>query len=92
VQDLDDRRMTEPWQRVLTRVAARTRQSFEAGRDVCDGVRGRLRHELRATWLGGTRVLDRLERINYDVFTIRPSLGLADVPSLALRALFWRRA
>jgi phytoene synthase len=92
VQDLDDRQMTEPWQRVLTRVAARTRQSFEAGRDVCDGVRGRLRHELRATWLGGTRVLDRLERINYDVFTVRPSLGLADVPSLALRALFWRRA
>ena len=34
--------MTEPWQRVMKRVAARTRLSFDAGRDVCDGVRGRL--------------------------------------------------
>jgi phytoene synthase len=91
-QDLDDRRMTEPWRRVLTRMAARTRLSFEAGRDVCDGVRGRLRHELRVTWLGGTRILDRLDRINYDVFVARPALGIADVPPLVLRALLWRRA
>jgi hypothetical protein len=47
LQDLDDRRMTEAWQRTMRRVAARTRQSFDAGRDVCDGVRGRLRYELR---------------------------------------------
>ncbi len=33
---------------------------------------GRLRYELRATWLGGTRILDRLERSGFDVFT-RPS-------------------
>ena len=37
--DLDDRRMTEPWQRVLKRVAGRTQLAFVAGRDVCDGVR-----------------------------------------------------
>ena len=74
------------------RVSARTRLSFEAGREVCDGVRGRLRHELRVTWLGGTRILDRLDRINYNVFMTRPALGMADVPSLVLRALFWRRA
>ena len=29
---------------------------------MCDGVSGRLRYELRATWLGGTRILDRLDR------------------------------
>jgi squalene synthase HpnC len=92
VQDLDDRRMTDPWRRVFMRVSARTRLSFEAGREVCDGVRGRLRHELRVTWLGGTRILDRLDRINYNVFMTRPALGMADVPSLVLRALFWRRA
>ena len=91
-QDLDERRMTEPWRRVLTRVSSRTRLSFDAGRDVCDGVRGRLRHELRLTWLGGTRILDRLDRIDYDVFMARPALGIADVPSLVLRALFWRRS
>ena len=89
MQDLDERRLTEPWQRVLRRVAARTRLSFDAGRDVCDGVRGRLRHELRFTWLGGTRILDRLDRIGYDVFMCRPALSVIDVPSLILGALLW---
>jgi hydroxysqualene synthase len=88
-RDLDDRRMTEPWQRALRRVAARTRLSFDAGRDVCDGVRGRLRHELRVTWLGGTRILERLDRVDYNVFAERPTLGIGDVPALVARALWW---
>ena len=87
--DLDDRRLTEPWRRTLRRVGARTRVSFEAGREVCNGVRGRLRHELRLTWLGGTRILDRLDRGDYNVFDLRPTLGIADVPMLVLRALWW---
>ena len=92
IQDLDDRRLTEPWQRALTRVAARTRDLFGAGRHVCNGVRGRLRHELRFTWLGGVRILDRLERADYNVFAIRPTLGVRDAPALAWRALWWSRA
>ena len=85
--DLDDRRMTEPWQRVLRRVAGRTQLAFVAGRDVCDGVRGRLRYELRCTWLGGVRILERLDRIDYDVFAHRPRLRAGDrAPSLLWRA------
>src|SRR5687768_4063076 len=91
LQDLDDRRITEPWQRTMRRVAARTRQSFDAGRDVCDGVRGRLRHELRLTWLGGTRILDRLDRIDYNVFMCRPTLRITDAPVLIARALTWTK-
>jgi phytoene synthase len=89
LEDLDARRMTEPWQRVLHCVALRTRDQFETGRHVCDGVRGRLRHELRLTWLGGTRILDRLERANYDVFRFRPMLGAADVPILLWQTFSW---
>ena len=89
LQDLDERHMTEPWQRVMRRVAARTRLSFDAGRDVCNGVRGRLRYELRLTWLGGTRILDHLDAIDYDVFMFRPTLGMKDAPSLIARALLW---
>src|SRR5688572_19730423 len=89
VQDLDDRRVTGPWQRVLRRVAGRTRMSFDEGRDVCDGVRGRLRYELRVTWLGGTRILDRIDHSGYNVFMSRPTLGIVDIPSLLVRALLW---
>jgi phytoene synthase len=88
-QDLDERRLTDAWRRVLRGVAARTRELFDAGREVCDVVRGRLRHQLRITWLGGTRILDRLDRIDYNVFAARPRLGVADAPSLLWRALVW---
>jgi len=88
-RDLDARRMTEAWVRVLRRVAGRTHESFMDGRQVCDGVSGRLRYELRLTWLGGTQILERLHRIDYDVFEHRPALGVVDAPSLLWRAFFW---
>jgi hypothetical protein len=72
-------------------MASRTRRLFDEGQSVCDGVSGRLRYELRLTWLGGRRILDRLERAGFDVFTSRPALGLADVPALAWQATAWRR-
>ena len=67
-------------------MAARTRALFDEGRAVCDGLAGRLRYELRFTWLGGTRILDRLEHAGFDVFTARPALGAADIPGLAVAA------
>lgn len=89
-EDLAARRMTPEWKRTLTEVAARTRALFAEGRAVCDAVRGRLRLELRATWLGGVRVLDKLEAVDFDVFAHRPTLTKADVPALLWRALAWR--
>src|ERR1700674_2635770 len=90
VRDLSDLRMTEPWHCALHRVAKRTRESFQAGRAVCDGVHGRLRYELRLTWLGGMRILERLERDDFNVFVSRPKLRAADAPALLWKALTWR--
>jgi phytoene/squalene synthetase len=91
LRDLSDLRMTEPWRRVLSRVAERTRESFQAGRAICDGVRGRMRYELRLTWLGGTRILDALERVDFNVFVARPRLRAADLPFLCRQMLVWKR-
>ena len=87
---LTDGRMTPAWAATIGECAARTRELFDAGRPVCDGVRGRLRYELRATWLGGTRILDRLEWSGFDVFSRRPSLGAADAIVIACGTLLWR--
>jgi squalene synthase HpnC len=88
---LDAKHMTSQWQAALADCGARTRALFERGRPVCDGVSGRLRYELRATWLGGTRILDRLERVSYDVFgSGRPKLGAADAIVIACGTLLWR--
>jgi phytoene synthase len=86
---LDRGEWTVEWQQALASCAGRTRELFDRGRAVCDGVTGRLRFELRATWLGGVRVLDRLEASRFDVFRARPSLGAGDLPSIAWHALWW---
>lgn len=84
--DLDDGRITPEWRSALAEVAARTRSLFVAGRPVCDAVRGRLRWELRLTWLGGMRILDKVEALH---FTRRPALGAADVAPLLWQAVRW---
>jgi squalene synthase HpnC len=89
-QDLERREMTAPWRNALRDAAGRTRECFDAGRAVADTVTGRLRWELRATWLGGVRVLEQLDRADYDVFHRRPSLGWRDASSIAWRAIAWR--
>jgi squalene synthase HpnC len=81
--------MTRAWTQVMASAVARTRTLFRDGRPLCDAVRGRLKYELRATWLGGTRILDRLEASEYDMIHRRPSLGMADAPWFAWRMLCW---
>ena len=90
-RDLDRRQLTPEWRRALADVAARTRALFAAGRPVADGVDGRLRWELRATWLAGVRILDRLETAGFDVFEARPAIDSADALPLAWRLVTWRR-
>jgi squalene synthase HpnC len=89
LRDLGRRRMSPEWQRALADVTARTRALFDFGRPVADGVRGRLRWELRATWLGGIRILDRLERERFDVFRRRPKLGMSDMAAITWHTLRW---
>jgi hydroxysqualene synthase len=87
--DLDAGRITPEWQTTLATVTARTRALFDAGRPVCDGVRGRLKWELRLTWLGASSILDRLEAAGFDMFHHRPALRSADAITLLWRALVW---
>jgi len=91
VADLDNGVITPAWQAALQTAVARTRDLFAAGKPVADGVHGRLRYELRATWLGGMRILDTLESIQFDVFNRRPTLRLHDGLVIALNTVFWKR-
>ena len=88
---LEHGRMTPEWTAAMRACGQYTRQLFADGRPVCDGVRGRLRYELRATWLGGSRILDRLDDVDFDVFASRPALGTSDALVIAFGAALWRR-
>ena len=81
--------LSAAWTSVLAQCVAVTREQFAAGRAVCDGVRGRLRYELRLTWLGGQRILERVDRARRELLTYRPTLGGGDVPVILWRALRW---
>ena len=87
--DLDVGRMTREWKAALRVAAARTRDLFATGRPVADAVRGRLRWELRLTWLGASRILDRLEAADFEVFDRRPALGARDAAPLIWQAVTW---
>ena len=88
-RQLSSSAMGDAWARAIERCVAFTRERFAEGRAVCDGVRGRLRWELRFTWLGGSRILERVERGRFTLMTARPALSAADAPLLLARALTW---
>lgn len=92
IDDLRRGRFTPAWRTALERSEAQTRRLFSAGRPIADLVGGRLRWELRATWLGGVRILDRLAAAGFDVFKSRPTLGAMDALLIGGRMLAWRPA
>jgi len=89
-QDLDGISLPLQWRRSLAEVAKRTRNLFEDGRVVCDFVHGRLKFELRLTWLGGMCVLEQLERIEYDSVIKRPTVSASDYAQIFFKAVVWR--
>jgi squalene synthase HpnC len=90
--DLAAGRLTPAWVRAIESCVTTTRSKFDLGRAVCDGVSGRLRFELRLTWLGGCRILAKVERRAADLLQHRPALGAHDVPGLLWRTARWAAA
>jgi hydroxysqualene synthase len=91
LDDLRAARVDERWRRLLAFELARTREMFARGRSLVELVTPSLRLQLRLTWLGGMRILDKIEEAEYDVFRRRPALGRLDFLGLLLRAFRLRR-
>jgi phytoene synthase len=87
--DLNGPLLNDAWLAALAQCVEQTRAQFEAGRAVCDGVAGRLRYELRLTWLGGMRILEQVERTGAALRSLRPTIGTRDLPLLIWRAARW---
>jgi len=79
---------TPAFKQLLAFEVSRARELFNQGRPLPEKVRGRLRYELRFTWHGGVRILDKIELADYEVFSRRPVVTKADWLGIALRTLF----
>jgi squalene synthase HpnC len=86
-EDIDGGRMHDGFKNLMRDMIARTRALYEQGRPLTESVRGRLALELRAVRLGGTRILDRIESVDFDIFEERPTLSRLDCLLAAARAL-----
>jgi phytoene synthase len=91
-QALSRSEMTAAWTATLHACVERTRALFREGRPVADAVHGRLRWELRATWLGGWRMLDKIEAMNFDTLHRRPTLTTMDAAAMVPHLIRWRTA
>jgi phytoene synthase len=88
-RDLDQAVMTKEWIATIRACVDRTRTLFARGRPVSGYVSGRLRIELRATWLGGVRILEKVEGLGYATLHQRPRLRAADAALIAARLAAW---
>ncbi len=91
VDDLRDGRSSERSAALFRLQVERTKQFFEAGRCLPGMVNGRLAFELRLTWLGGMRILRRIEEQDYDTLETRPVITGWDKIVLLLRSLIGRK-
>jgi len=90
--DLNAGTVDDRFRALMADLVGRARSLFAAGRPLGHLVGRDLRFEMRLTWLGGSRILDRIEAVGYDVFRRRPRHGVLGAMALAFRAWRWKAA
>ena len=74
------------WRALLAFQVKRSREMILRGQPLARSLPGRIGLEIRATIQGGLRILEKIERVEFDVFRRRPVLGAFDWPLVLLRA------
>ena len=82
-----EQRCDAAWQSLLRFQVERSRDMILRGQPLGRSLPGRIGLEIRATIQGGLRILEKIERANYDVFRRRPVLRALDWPLLLARAV-----
>jgi phytoene synthase len=77
----------EKWRELLAFQVERAREMILRGLPLARSLPGRVGLEIRTTIQGGLRILEKIQRADYDVFRRRPVLQSFDWPLLLLRAV-----
>jgi phytoene/squalene synthetase len=65
----------------------RTKEYFRNGLPILPEVDKRVRVDIEIAIEGGMRILEKIEKINYNIFVARPKLSLYDRAYLLVKAL-----
>ena len=82
-----EQRCDDAWRSLLAFQVERSRELILRGQPLARSLPGRMGLEIRTTIQGGLRILQKIERANYDVFRRRPVLRAFDWPLLLARAV-----
>jgi squalene synthase HpnC len=74
--------VTPAWAALLAEEVRWAREMLLSGRALPGELGGRAGFELKVTIAGGAKILEKIESVNYDVFSRRPKLTKADWPKL----------
>jgi squalene synthase HpnC len=88
---LDQPRLDERWRALMAFEVARARALLLLGAPLALRLPGRIGWELRLVVQGGLRILEAIERVDYDVFARRPKLRGRDWLVLGWRAIWMGR-
>jgi phytoene synthase len=84
---LREQRCDESFRALMRFQVERARRMMLEGKPLLGELEGRFRLEIAITVQGGLRILEKLERVRYDMFHQRPVHRLLDWPLLFARAL-----
>jgi squalene synthase HpnC len=91
IEELLARRDSDRVHALVADLVAWARELMLSGAPLVDAIGGRAGWELRFVVQGGLRVLEKIDRLGGATLTTRPTIGTADAPLLAWRALTMRR-
>jgi squalene synthase HpnC len=91
VDELLGRRDSARVHALVADLVAWARELLQSGAPLVHAIGGRAGWELRFVVQGGLRVLEKIDRLGGATLVERPSIGAADAPVLAWRALTMRR-
>lgn len=74
--------------KIMKELVDKTELIFNSGAHLIPDLKGRLKLEIKATYLGGNRILKMIKDINYKVLSERVKLTKSDTISIFTRTLF----
>lgn len=86
-EELKNMTFNPNFKRLLSFEIERTRDFFQRGKPLLSELGKELAFELKLTWNGGMKILEKIERNQYDVFRNRPLLTLSNKVGIFLSSL-----